>query len=443
MQCLDLVKEESSKLQKYYDLLSALSMLHEFGISMLPIVLRNTVNYVPIVQKILNLDTSNYKNARKILRMIKLVNPNSKVDEAPILKLIADFAIQAGDYDYSLSICDMMMANPSPQACQVCLTLVNCDDFTDTGAKTKLASFCVNFCEIDDIEDMLIQRINLSDEIPELDLRTKTSKQQLQTGDDPENTTSVSDAEPEMKDALSKLTESKADPVVQMIPEAGTKVISSLFGKLSKFNPILVAQEALEESAMDQDDEEFMSAPTSPAKKSKQIAINAFYEDVFDHARVSQMQSNFESFSESIKGPLDKTTLALLSRHYRNALELDEEDQIEWSVLKDILTLLVEEDTALGVSLIVSQLYSVEEHFDLVQEFLNNPKRLPIGTYSVTLRTALDFVQDSDVFLANPGVLYSSVKSLHDQGSLSKKELFAKVLEVNNCDEEEDEESFE
>ena len=112
-------------------------------------------------------------------------------------------------------------------------------------------------------------------------------------------------------------------------------------------------------------------------------------------------------------------------------------------MLKDILTLLVEEDTALGVSLIVSQLYSFEEHFDLVQEFLNNPKRLPIGTYSVTLRTALDFVQDSDVFLAHPGVLYSSVKSLHDQGSLPKKEFFAKVLEVNNCDEEEDEESYE
>ena len=90
-------------------------MLHEFGISMLPIVLRNTMNYVPIVQKILNLDGSNYKNARKILRMIKLVNPEQKIEEAPLLKLIADCAIQNTDYDYCLSICDMMMSNPSSQ----------------------------------------------------------------------------------------------------------------------------------------------------------------------------------------------------------------------------------------------------------------------------------------------------------------------------------------
>ena len=52
---------------------------------------------------------------------------------------------------------------------------------------------------------------------------------------------------------------------------------------------------------------------------------------------LSKVNLFLNSFSESIKGPLDKTTLTLLSRHYRNALELDEEDQIDWSVLKDIL----------------------------------------------------------------------------------------------------------
>ena len=49
--------------------------------------------------------------------MIKLVNPEAekKIEDGPLLKLIADCSIQAADYDYCLSICDIMMVNPSPQ----------------------------------------------------------------------------------------------------------------------------------------------------------------------------------------------------------------------------------------------------------------------------------------------------------------------------------------
>ena len=470
--CLDLVKEESPKLQKYYDLLTALSMLHEFGISMLPIVLRNTVNFVPIVQKILNLDpASNYKNARKILRMIRLVKNNNHQnnsdinkkseklvksiednDDAPLLKLIADFAIQASDYDYCLSICDMMMSTPSPEACQVCLSLVHCQDFSDTIAKSKLASFCVNFCDSEDIEEMLVQRIDLSDELPEIDLNTKkiSSKKSVIINDsDPSNNETSETAEPvvEVKNALSKLTESANDPVqmIPNIPEASTKVISSLFGKLSKFNPMLGSSSA---PNSDDDNENMMAdkdcdlpninnaLAVSPSKKAKQIAVNAFYEDVFDrHCRIGRLQSCFENFSESIKsGPLDKTTLTLLSRHYRNALELELDDQIEWSVLKDILYILMEEDTSLAVSLMISELPNVQHHVELIDELVQNPKRLPLGIYLVTLRSALDFVQDRKMFHVNPGVLYAYMKTLHSQG-LFKNELFENVIEKMNCDD--------
>ena len=127
-------------------------------------------------------------------------------------------------------------------------------------------------------------------------------------------------------------------------------------GKLSKFNPMLGSSSA---PNSDDDNENMMAdkdcdlpninsaLAVSPSKKAKQIAVNAFYEDVFDrHCRIGRLQSCFENFSESIKsGPLDKTTLTLLSRHYRNALELELDDQIEWSVLKDILYILMEEDT--------------------------------------------------------------------------------------------------
>ena len=139
--------------------------MHEFGISILPIVLRNTTNFVPIVQKILQLEPS---SGRKILRMIKLVSclEESKrpIQEAPILSLIAEFALKAQDFDYCLSICDLMMEKPSKEAVAICLKLVNSDEFADLTAKARLTSFCVNYCDDEEIEDMLLCRISLLDE---------------------------------------------------------------------------------------------------------------------------------------------------------------------------------------------------------------------------------------------------------------------------------------
>ena len=120
--------------------------------------------------------------------------------------------------------------------------------------------------------------------LSKLKIRSKTNQLSLSSN----NT-----KEPEVKDVLSKLTEK--DPVqevqdaVQMIPEASTKVISSLFRKLSHFNPILTETEE-----NDVEEDVFLSLPSSPSKKAKQIAINAFYEDVFNKCRIGQLQSSFE-----------------------------------------------------------------------------------------------------------------------------------------------------
>ena len=99
--CLDLIPEGASDhLQAYRDMLTALGMLSEFGVSILPIVVRHMTNYDPLVKKILHVDPMAYKSARKILRMIKLAGNLEKsrrppLDEAPILSVIADYALKA------------------------------------------------------------------------------------------------------------------------------------------------------------------------------------------------------------------------------------------------------------------------------------------------------------------------------------------------------------
>ena len=81
-----------------------------------------------------------------------------------VSRILTYVELKAADFDYCLSICDLMMEKPSREACQVALRLVNREDFVNHAARVRLTSFCVNYCDERDIEDMLMQRINLVDE---------------------------------------------------------------------------------------------------------------------------------------------------------------------------------------------------------------------------------------------------------------------------------------
>ena len=106
-----------------------------------------------------------------------------------------------------------------------------------------------------------------------------------------------------MKNVLSKITE-KESLIPAVIPD-GTKVISSLFGKLSKF---AVTPPTLEDEAENEDltSEAEMSDQLleSPRKKEGRccVSINVFYEDVFPHGgiRLGQLHSSFESYAASV-----------------------------------------------------------------------------------------------------------------------------------------------
>ena len=203
--CLTLVEKKSDKvdengsensLKKYYCLLNALDMLAEFGVSILPIVLRNASSnrnsLHQVIEKILEVDSCNYKNMRKILKLVRLLNDardnknvlesremlkkedcnsedylQKKDNENSVLGRIAESAMKAGDYEACYGICELLMdSNPAGNeyAVKACLALANCDDYMDfQGAKSRMASFCVNYCSEDDIEDMLSQRIELEE----------------------------------------------------------------------------------------------------------------------------------------------------------------------------------------------------------------------------------------------------------------------------------------
>lgn len=458
--CLALVSESSPLLQKYHDVLTGLEMLHEFGISILPIVLRNMTNYVAIVQKILGIDpASAYKSARKILRMLKLVGSldaagkkQQPLNEAPILLIIAEYALKANDFDYCLSICDLMMEKPSKEACKVCLRLIHNQEFADSFAKARLTSFCVNYCDDQDIEDMLLLRINLLDEGNYLPVFKQQMKYKIQfVAEEPTMSSQEccssqpppSEGEEGVKNALSKITE-KESIIPTVIPES-TKVISNLFGKLSKFtisSSAAAAATAMHMTATAEtiDDESKAKVhEESPDKKAKSVAINVFYEDLFQGSRTGLLHSTFENYSGNLSNAaIDSATLSLLSRHYRNAFEYDEEDGIEWPLLKDILQVILLEDTALGLSFL-----RAHEDQCLLEALFSDQLKIPhgLGLYLASLSSALKCLspQTKDLFDFPPGLLYCLCKTFLYQNKLGQdQQVFAKALTLLDINDNQD-----
>ena len=249
-----------------------------------------------------------------------------------------------------------------------------------------------------------------------------------------------------MKGALSKLTKDN------FIPDS-TKVISSLFGKLSN---VITQKAAEDDDDKEERDDELSSLSLSEnmhvkGQKSQKISINAFYEDIYDSHNIGLLHSSLDSYASTVNGsPLDKATLALISKHYRNfyQAECSAEHSIDWVVLRDILAIILEEDTALGMSLMLAEM---EHHSDFMADFINTTRRPQIGLYAAALYCAIkswptssscsssDSRQRQKIVDFPPGFLYCCVKALGQHEGLLRgksEQVLQKALSRVKCDNE-------
>ena len=420
--CLDLVKEKPDDLRRYYDVLTALEMLHEFGLSVLPVVLRKTTNYQPIVAKILAVDESAYKNVRKILKIARCLytEKEADLDEGPILLTLGEAALKASDFDVCLSICEMMMASPTKpkQACEICMELINCAEFANNTAMAKLAAFCINFCEDDDIEDMLVQRITLtegglSDPPPAEERSVSPQVVEALTRITEKTTTLIPDV------SLTKLTQQL--PTNYIPVEAGTRVVNSLFNRLTKLAATNDDEEGVEDDSkheLQNEDEKELDTKTSRA------AINVFYEDVMNRkAKLGKLHAAFDNYAASTDGPVDITTLSLLSQHYRNCFEFDDEEKIEWSIVKDIIAAILQEDSGIGIALLLAE--RSQNRPDILKSLGSTSRTGPFLLYLASLHTVITNMQSNHeaAFKVRPLFLFGVAKKLAKNSPVMKEAL--------------------
>ena len=419
--CLNLVEDpKSPQLKPFYGLLNALEMLSEFGVSILPVVLRtassNLQHLQQVVHKILEVDASAYKNVRKILKLVRFLNETSSEskeqnlrNENSVLSTIADFAMKSQDYDACLSVCEMLMdeciARKSSEeqrqfAVNSCLELSEKDAFDDAEAKTRLASFCVNFCRAEDLERVVTHRIQLSQRLPDLDVTPEAQNaavdfskavasktvdvagqaldttvnvanqaldttvnvanqaigSTVQVAGQALNTTVdvLSNAAP-IPSAAVGISKSLATAVAagtNVATEKGTKAFSSLFGRLTGYATAPTDDGALpvEEEPI-REEEENEEELILPKSQDPVFNVCSFYQDAFEcSVRLGGKRVPFENFSTSSHGVIDRQDRLLLMSYFQDV------QSSSWDDLEDVLVRILSQDSQLGIVLLLGEL---------------------------------------------------------------------------------------
>ena len=170
--------------------------------------------------------------------------------------------------------------------------------------------------------------------------------------------------------------------------ETGTRAISSLFGRLGGVISMSGTISTLAEEESDSsnvkppseggaeikadDNSEINEVTFDPVKvdPTSKLMVDNFYETCSQPQLAQEMAAGrpFDDFSSASVLSIDLDTLNLLSRHYRNSIEFDEKDELEWNLLQDILLSIISEEATTGISLALSELMYRNNEFVTIEE---------------------------------------------------------------------------
>ena len=170
--------------------------------------------------------------------------------------------------------------------------------------------------------------------------------------------------------------------------ETGTRAISSLFGRLGGVISMSGTISTLAEEESDStnvkppseggdetkanDNSQINEVTFDPVKvdPTSKLMVDNFYETCSQPQLAQEMAAGrpFDDFSSASVLSIDLDTLNLLSRHYRNSIEFDEKDELEWTLLQDILLSIISEEATTGISLVLSELMYRNNEFVTIEE---------------------------------------------------------------------------
>ncbi|CAG09076.1 unnamed protein product, partial [Tetraodon nigroviridis] len=166
--CLQLITDCPQAVQDELDLISALSQLEDFNVSILPLQVRLCSDRLSLIEECIAHCSTAYKQSATLLSLASLlrVAGNDKATrKGQVLTLLAEQALQCLDFKTSYIHCQDLMAAGYSRAWDVCSLLGQCEGFADLEARQELLAFSLTHCPPDNIHGLLAASSDLQSQV--------------------------------------------------------------------------------------------------------------------------------------------------------------------------------------------------------------------------------------------------------------------------------------
>ncbi|KAK3865525.1 hypothetical protein Pcinc_028882 [Petrolisthes cinctipes] len=177
-QCLRLIECDNEDIKREKDLITALQILPDFGILLLPLQVRLCEDRLGLISQCLESKQGGYyRHWSRLLHLASLLracgNSDARTRQAYVLSLVAQSALRAGDYMVCGSVCEQLVCGEHHEGWEVCGELGRAHQYANLPARARFLDFALTHSPASHLEDL----INTRNEVEMATLYSKINTQ--------------------------------------------------------------------------------------------------------------------------------------------------------------------------------------------------------------------------------------------------------------------------
>ncbi|XP_055491305.1 NBAS subunit of NRZ tethering complex [Leucoraja erinacea] len=166
--CLLLISDCSAVIQEELDLISALSLLEEFNVKILPMQVRLCSDRLKLIKESISQCPTAYKQSKKLLGLADLlrVGGHNKAErKGQVWVLLAEQALGYQDFKVASVHCQELMSAGYSAGWHVCSKLGESDGYSDLAMRQELMAFARTYCPPNVIQSLMAVSSSLQTQI--------------------------------------------------------------------------------------------------------------------------------------------------------------------------------------------------------------------------------------------------------------------------------------
>uniref|UniRef100_UPI00398F3E93 NBAS subunit of NRZ tethering complex n=1 Tax=Pristiophorus japonicus TaxID=55135 RepID=UPI00398F3E93 len=166
--CLQLITDCPPVIQEELDLISALSLLEDFNLRILPMQVRLCSDRLRLIKECITQCPTAYKQSKKLLGLadlLRVAGQDKAQRKGQVLVILADQTLQYQDYKAASIHCQELMSAGYSAGWQVCSKLGQSDGYHDLTTRQELMAFARTYCPPNVIQSLLAVNSSLQTQI--------------------------------------------------------------------------------------------------------------------------------------------------------------------------------------------------------------------------------------------------------------------------------------